>query len=134
MKMASLEKPTIILVGGALAAALVFGIGKANTYRLEANLRNLQTECIEEGKKETLAKSFGGILICDPMDLYLSESSKNPHVGIQAKVVAAQKDVFGSEKWFLPVAIVLLVMSALPWFWYFLLRRIRELRDAILGK
>ncbi len=132
--MTRLEKPTIILLGGVLAAALAFGIGKANTYRLETNLRNLQTECTEEGKKETLAKSFGGVLICDPMDLYLSESSKNLHVGIQAKVVAAQKDVLRSEDWVLPVAIALLAISALPWFWYFLLRRIRELRDAILRK
>ena len=129
-----LEKPTIILLGGVLTATLVFGIGKANIYRLKKNLRNLQTECIEEGNKEALVKSFGGVLICDPMDLYLSESSKNPHVGIQAKLVAAQKDVLKSEDWFLPVAIVVLVISALPWLWYFLLRRIRELRDAILGK
>lgn len=132
--MMRLEKPTIILLGGVLAAALVFGIGKSYDYRLKANLRNLKTECVEEGKKETLAKSWPGVLVCDPMELYLSDSSKTLAVGVQAKIVAAQKDVLESQDWFLPVAIALLAISALPWFWYFLLRRIRELRDAILEK
>ena len=131
--MTRLEKPTIVLLGGILAAALIVGAGFANRYRLESNLRNLQAECIEEGKKETLAKSFGGVLICDPMELYLSES-QNPHVGIQAKLVAAKGEVLETGEWFIPIAIAVLVISALPWSWYFLLRRIRELRETILGK
>src|SRR5688572_866901 len=119
--MTRLEKPTIILLGGFLAAALVFGIGKANNYRLEANVRNLQTKCVEEGKKETL---WPGVLLCDPMTLYLSESSKKSEgsktlpVGIQAKIVAAQEDLLQSQDWFLPVAIAVLAVGALPWFWY----------------
>jgi len=32
------------------------------------------------------------------------------------------------------IAIGVLVLSAIPYAWYFLLRRIRELRDAIVGK
>jgi hypothetical protein len=32
------------------------------------------------------------------------------------------------------IALGIIVIAGLPWSWYFLLRRIRELSDAILGR
>lgn len=36
-----------------------------------------------------------------------------------------------ADEWATPVAAIVLVLSALPWRWYFILRRICELREAI---
>jgi hypothetical protein len=55
-------------------------------------------------------------------------------VGIQAAIVNAQQAVAASETWPIPAALVLLGIGATPWLWYFLLRRIAELRSAIAGK
>ena len=45
-----------------------------------------------------------------------------------------QVDLHRSDYWTRRVAVVMLAMLATPWLWYFLLRRIAELRVAILGK
>jgi hypothetical protein len=56
--------------------------------------------------------------------------------GVQAKLVSAYHDLRSQEssaRFFL-IAAVIVGVSALPWLWYFLLRKIRELEDVIAGK
>ena len=133
-KMNRPEKPTIIFLVGVLLAALVFGAGKANTLRVESNLRELQDKCIEEGNQETLAKSFGGVLVCDPVALVSLDDGRELSRNIQTQLAATQRELKESESWSVPAAVVILLLSCLPWAWYFLLRRVKELREAIMGK
>lgn len=132
-----MDKTTKILIAGlALGGAVVTG-GLVNTHRLEIKVEELRSACIAEGEKEArvpgsyaaLAAQYGGKKSCDP-----DQSAENPYEGLPAKLVAAYQDVIDSRNQFLPIAVGLFLLSALPWCWYFLLRRIRELREAILGK
>lgn len=130
-----LKKENKILLGGMLIALLILLLDVANTYRLELELDRLQEHCVEERESIDRSKSrFPGKLICDPRDLRSLASKDNPSVGIQAKVVAAYENFLDSKRRFLPLAIAVFIIGVVPWCWYFLLRRIRELRDAILGK
>jgi hypothetical protein len=54
-------------------------------------------------------------------------------IGIQAKILDVSRAVRSSRSWPLPIALALFGLSAMPWLWYALLRRIGELRAAIGG-
>jgi hypothetical protein len=68
-------------------------------------------------------------LVCDADNL----GNSGALVGIQAKIVDVDRAVRNSTDWPLPVALALFGLSATPWLWYALLRRIGELRAAIGG-
>lgn len=68
-------------------------------------------------------------MVCLPSDL----QSLPGLTGLQAEIVAANAASFNSEPWIYR-ACLLFAISAIPWTWYFLLRRIAELRSAISGK
>jgi hypothetical protein len=68
-------------------------------------------------------------LICD-----VGELQGPKFVGLQATMVSAHRATLGSSQWPVPLALILLSVGSVPWFWYFLLRRIAELRSAIGGK
>ena len=128
--------PTKIVALGVVLAALVIGGGKLNSHRIELKLRDLQADCHAEARQEDAMspKSTGGHweTICDPEEL--EDLSLKETVGIQAQQLTALRELQASESWPIPTAIGVLFFSALPWVWYFLLRRIRELHDAITGK
>lgn len=128
------ERPTLILLGGVILSSLIFGAGKANHYRLESKLHDLQATCVEEGKRNTLTTSSGGVYRCDAIDLFLEEKEDEPYKGIQAEILKTQRQKVEAESWSVPAAEITLFLSAFPWVWYFLLRRIKELREAIVGK
>jgi hypothetical protein len=50
-----------------------------------------------------------------------------------ATKVPSKATISASEKWPHVVAAIIAILGALPWAWYFLLRRIAELRAAISG-
>jgi hypothetical protein len=72
-------------------------------------------------------------LICDANKLTSILDNNGKLVGIQAKIVEADSVARNSRSWPLSVALTLFVLSAMPWLWYALLRRIGELRAAIGG-
>ena len=77
-------------------------------------------------------------LVCDARKLVLLSADVNVDnteklVGIQAKIVEADGVARNSRSWPLSVALTLFGLSAMPWLWYALLRRIGELRAAIGG-
>ncbi|WP_286978181.1 hypothetical protein [Pseudomonas sp.] len=122
-----MSNPIKIFLAG-LAIAFLVLIGQlANTYRLESILKELQAQCIEEGKNDkTEWADFE--LVCDAGSLGVNST------GIQKKVVEANSKVKQSRV--LPyniVAIILAIFTA-PLAWYFILARIRELRDVLAGK
>jgi hypothetical protein len=69
-------------------------------------------------------------LVCAPFELYsLTEAT-----GIQKEIRDSYFDSLGAHEITAPAAMALGVLSVIPWLWYFLLRRIVELRNAIGGK
>jgi hypothetical protein len=133
-----LDKSTKVLIVGIFAGALTYGLGQMNTHRLEHRVQELQKACVAEGEAEAkgqgtfsaLTNIFGGKPLCDPVELARSTG----HVGIQGQLAAAEIDVRRWASWPLLGGIAIPVTCCLPWLWYFFLRRIRELREAIVGK
>jgi hypothetical protein len=134
----NLDKPAKILFGGIFAGALIYGLGVANTSRLERRVQELQKACVAETEAEAkkqgtlsaLTSIFSGKMICDPVELARSDS----YTGIQGQLAAAERDLLGWDNWPQISGIAILFLCSLPWLWYFLLRRIREFREALLGK
>jgi hypothetical protein len=133
-----LDKPTKILIGGIFAGGLMYGLGEMNTYRLERRVQRLQGACVAETETEAkkqgtfsaLTRIFVPKPICDPVELARSDG----YLGIQAELAAAERDVLRWTNWSAIAGIAIPLMCCLPWLWYFFLRRIRELREAIAGK
>jgi hypothetical protein len=130
-----MSQPVKIFFIGTLCAALIAAVGFLNTYYLESKLRTLESECVhdkskEEGKQNELDFSRYGTLVCDAKEL----SDMRELKGIQAQIAKIQNDIRSSKKWPYSIGVLVLLFSAIPWSWYFLLRRIREIRDVIAGK
>lgn len=127
-----METPIKILVIGATVSGLIALSGFSYERHLDSKVSALEAKCIEEGKSEkTLAAGFSGILLCNAAELHRLDNGESK--GIQAEIVAAQREVIYSNDWYYGLAAGLLLLSATPYAWYFLLRRIRELRNAIVG-
>lgn len=126
-----MDRPSKIFLGGIICAAFIAAIGFVNTYRLEYKLKQLEADCIKQGVHKESKLDFQ--MICDAKDLSW-RSDTNALVGIQASIVATQREVWKYGGWPYLIAAAVLVVSGIPWGWYFLLHRIRELRDAIVGK
>ena len=134
----NLDKPSKILIGGIITGALIYGLGEMNTFRLERRVQELQRVCVAEteaeAKKQGAVSAFANIFLgkmtCDPVELARS----NAYAGIQRELAAAERDVLRWASWPQISGIAIPLMCSLPWLWYFFLRRIRELREAIVGK
>jgi hypothetical protein len=108
--------------------------GLINEHRLESKVRNLEAECVEEGKRNKL-ESGRLTLICDAEWLASAEHDSEALVGIQARLAAENRRLSDYERW----PYVLVRCRSFGFFCctgglVFLSRRIRELRDAIIGK
>lgn len=120
-----MDKPIKILLSG-IACAGIIASGQVFYNRwLENQLKQIEAECIIERGERTW--------VCDAEEL---ETVDVKGQGVQTKLVSAYRAVQQEKLFprFFLIAAFIMVLSALPWLWYFLLRRIRELRDAILGK
>ena len=118
--------------------ALIYGLREMNAFRLERRVQELQRACVVETEAEAkkqgtfsaLTSIFSGKMNCDPVEL----AKSNGYAGIQGQLAAAERDVLRWANWPQLSAIAIPLVCSLPWLWYFFLRRIRELREAILGK
>ncbi len=74
-----------------------------------------------------------GPRVCDPLILQnsLDESKFN---SVQAQIVGVMRDGMQWKGNSLIFASAIALFSIIPYFWYFILRRIREVRDAVVGK
>jgi hypothetical protein len=101
-------------------------------------VQELHKACLVEGEAEAqrqgtfsaLVNAFRGKLQCDPVEL----AKSGDHVGIQGQLAVAQLDVWRWSDWPLIAGVAIVLVCSVPWLWYFVLRRIRELREAITGK
>jgi hypothetical protein len=69
-------------------------------------------------------------LVCDRHELKNDAGAKL--VGLQAEIVAAHDATFDPRPWFY-ASLYLSAASAVPWVWYFLLRRVAEVKAAVSG-
>ena len=127
-----------ILICGIFLGALIYSIGEMNTFRLERKVQELQRACVAETEAEAkkqgalsaLTSIFSGKATCDPVELAKSDG----YSGVQGQLAAAERDVLRWANWPQISGIATSLMCCFPWLWYFFLRRIRELREAIAGK
>jgi hypothetical protein len=137
----------IVIAGTAIAAAISTTCAIANNIKtaqhdqhivmLGTAVEDLKTKCMKESEANQ-AKYHQGYghdpLVCDPDELKSMDSG-----GIHKELEDAQKAVDAERyqnpiEWPYVLSAVILITSMLPWCWYFLIRRIRELSDAIRGK
>ncbi len=144
----TMDKPTKILLGGIAFAAFAYGGSMANTYRLETNLRNLEAQCVEEGEREKRTQPDGPWKRFQPLctakeisktnydtsAVDTNTAAQDPLGQLQWQIFVAHNDLKNSKSWASSAALLIVLFSAVPWVWYFLLCRVRELRDAIGGR
>jgi hypothetical protein len=146
-----------ILVAGSALAALVAGSGaamnavdkkvsRAAVPAAQARVKELEADCKAESTQQAAAAKAansplaGFSLVCDPV--YLKNDVDTAPAGAQKDLGAAQlvletaiaRTNGPSILWPYALAAMIGVFSAVPWFWYFLLRRLAELRQAVLGR
>jgi hypothetical protein len=134
----NLDKPAKILISVIFVGALIYGLGEMNKFRLERKVQELQRACVAETEAEAkkqgtvsaLTSIFSGKATCDPVELAKSDG----YSGVQGQLAAAERDVLRWANWPQISGIAVSLMCCFPWLWYFFLRRIRELREAIAGK
>ena len=128
-----MDRPTKALIIGILAGVLVVGAGFLNVTRLERGVDRLSTQCRSQAQREKEVPNppgWGGVLVCDAPTLVQLEG-QHAHPGIQGEIVAAHQKLVRAKQWPVPIGLAIAVALTLPWAWYFLLNRIRELRNAV---
>ena len=144
-----MTRSTKLLLIGLTAALVIAGVGVAGVYHVEGELTRLRALCEQEDRNMQDRPTPGFRLECDPTQLDMSDRKEReryeravgtetvvqykPLPGTQAQLVAAQRrlEAWRSKPFLL--AGVMTTLSALPWFWYFLLDRIREFSNAVRG-
>lgn len=72
-------------------------------------------------------------LVCNAAELVRGDGTAT-FVGLQADIVNAYRTAQSSYAWPKLVALALVCLGAVPWVWYFLLRRLAEVRRALSGQ
>lgn len=124
-------KSSAFFILGLSVALLLVGGTALWDFHLQSQLHELEVKCVEEGHREFPAKESAGHFVptCDAASLALLDDL----IGIQAEIHAKFNQRRHSQGWPFLVSAVVALISGIPWFWYFLLRRIRELREAIVA-
>lgn len=128
-----MSKPAKILFIGVLVSLVVLAVGylldRREQFALDALIAKCKTETME-APKGPWQKYQEAPLVCEPTELI----GYPDLIGIQKEVrqsYLGRGDYFSGSQL---LAVLLLGVFALPYVWYFLLRRVRELVKAITGK
>ena len=130
-----MDKPTRYLIVGFVISTLICTVGYLTSIYEKSQVRSLVEKCNAEtsGDPKGPWLNYQKIpLVCDPATL--SELGVSDPVGIQKEIVAAQSNAGRTFDNAIIVASIVFGIFAIPYSWYFLLCRIRELRDAITGR
>lgn len=126
-----MDKPTKLLIIGVVLGGLIMGVGQIRTWQLEKRIKELQAECARESKQTIKEPKIK--LVCDSKDLLRLETD-TPAPGIQGKLVSAQRNLNRWKETSILIGLAVFLILSVPWCWYFLLRRVKELSQAIIGK
>jgi hypothetical protein len=130
-----MQRPTKLVLVGVMVAVLIGLAGWINLLRLEGNLHAAQVKCERQSKADF--KGAGFQLDCEPSTLTTDRFNvgyvKPP--GVQGEIIDAQQALWGhSADAFAIAAICAVIFFSIPWCWYFMLRRLREVGDAVRGR
>ncbi len=121
------------------AGALVLAGGAPNTSRLQHRESALKSACEAQNQsaQEALRKQQNPlselVLPCDVRAIEEEMHIRPGEAGIRGEIVATHEALVASRAWPRPLEIVLGSVGIRPWLWYFLLRRISEIRAALAG-
>lgn len=132
-----MNRSTVIFLAGlSLAVAMGSGALLLSQHR-QRTLESLEASCLREKNDPTPynpnAKPWEppkSTLVCDAYDLKKFGFSG---ADLQGQIVTASDATFDFRPWLFG-SLLLATVSAVPWAWYFLLRRLVELRVALSGR
>lgn len=156
--MKHITTPIRIFLGGIIIAIIILGLGWANTTRLTSKLNQLEKdkwEVYADNKspsnnaptRSATSKKLSGKLV--PREDLPTHPGDHPSLSEQwdqtpvpdeqfsakeREIDSVRYAVNDSRMMTFVIAASIIAASLLPWLWYFLLKRIRELREAIIGK
>ncbi|NSX08774.1 hypothetical protein HTX81_09315 [Pseudomonas lini] len=128
-----MSKPAKIFFLGVVVCLVVLAVGYLLDKREQSTLDSLIAKC----KTETMEAPTGpwqkyqeAPLVCEPTELLIYPDI----IGIQKEVRQSYLGRGDYFSWSQLLAVLLMGVFVLPYAWYFLLRRVRELVKAITGK
>jgi hypothetical protein len=119
-----MEKPTKTLLIGLAASVLIFGAGYFVSSRAETKRAELVSRCESTAPLAAQTKGMfddlipSGKSVCSPTELDSIREQRN--FADRSFLVSAS------------TAFLIFALCVIPYSWYFTLRRVRELRDALL--
>lgn len=130
--MGSLRIQTKILLGGLALASLILVFGQARLYELERDLGSVVQQCeLVFGLASSVCEVeevFPGIRLVVPA----SQQAERDYT--LAEIEDTQTLILSSRNLTNKISLAVLFLALIPWLWYFLLKRIREISDAIFGR
>jgi hypothetical protein len=131
-----MDKLAKLLAAGVVCGLAIASLGLANIYRLEWKIEKLSAACVAEGERHRNTPELDIIFLCDAETLAETFAKDTTHIppGIQGELASARLALDSSRRWPFLLAMAIAGVLAVPWCWYFLLNRIRELREALIGK
>lgn len=133
-----MKKPTQYLLIGLVLGVIAIAIGHIVSAQLSQKVESLISECKVQNQKPTPVDAPAWAkapLICEPQELESPAGSSNGKlVGVQASIVETRAASLSWQERSRFVGILLFGILALPYCWQFLLRRIVELRQALVGR
>jgi hypothetical protein len=136
--MLHLTRSAWMFVAGIVVAAVIYESGIYYVRSLDRDEGASWNACIADaasaGKDIASMPSSGDKDIDATMaEMRAGNAVAHAQAGCDADDRLVRKDILHTERQFKFVAAVVAILGALPWGWYFLLRRIVELRAAIRG-
>ena len=136
--MGRLTNPSKVLLIGFVLAGSMACAGYALTYRDDARVERAVAACkaddLATATDPSTKKEFQFTLLCEPSEFYghMSDAWVSPQKEVRDAIAERGANSGPVILYFL--AFVTAFGAALPWAWYFLLRRLRELREAVIGR
>lgn len=121
-----------VLIVGLMGAVFLCSVGYYLDWRQGENIKEIGLRCTNEAAIERAKSELDFQMLCDPLELFPLDERV---IGVQKELVEAVKarDVSNTHHWY-SAAIFFALALAIPYLWYFLLRRLREVRDAVTGR
>lgn len=92
-------------------------------------------EVVPEGTNDHVALPLDVVWDYESCEIQkLITVDKGQSYGVHAEILNTHRKAEASKRWPVIGALIVAGLGAIPWFWYFLLRRIAELRLAISGR
>ncbi len=130
-----MKRSTWILLVGLTAAGAVLVAGSMNTKHLRRAADAAQARCDPAAPGKPVP--VWDLPDTDPIVAMNMETvARAAEAACYEKLAArvpSEATISASEKWPHVVAAIIAILAVLPWAWYFLLRRVAELRAAIAG-